>query len=206
MARHARVVIPEATHHLVARGVNGCRIFRHGYDKVRYLKQFAKLASEYEIEIHAYCLMSNHLHFLLTPKTADALARFMQRMHTWWAIYYNRLTGRTGHLFGSRFYSSPVDEQHYWAAMRYIELNPKRAGFRQKSSLWQFSSLKAHLEGKPDPLIPLNTDAIKRRRWSGENWREFLEEAAWEREGRLLKHPLKLSSHFQLKLRPKAQR
>jgi putative transposase len=139
MPRRARIVIPEAAHHVVARGVNGCRIFRSGYDKVRYLKLFARLAIEHGIDVHAYCLMDSHVHFLLTPKNPECLGKFFQRLHTRWAMYFNRVTGRTVHLFGSRYYSAPVDENHYWSALRYIELNPHRAAFREKAhSLWEF--------------------------------------------------------------------
>jgi putative transposase len=188
MARQARVVVPEAAHHVVARGVNGCRIYRHGWDKRRYLKRFAALAEECGVVVHAYCLMDNHVHFLLVPKNPESLAKFFQRLHTWWAGYFNRLTRRTGHLFENRYYSSPVDEAHYWAAIRYIDLNPRRAGLVEKAFEIQFSSLRAHLTNAPDPLVSLNTDAIKHRKWSGKHWREFLEEADWERDKRLLRH------------------
>jgi putative transposase len=185
MARKARVVIPESAHHVVARGVNGCRLYRHGYDKKRYLKRFAELAQECGVSIHAYCLMDNHVHFLLVPEKPTSLAKLFRKLHTWWANYFNTRTKRTGHLFASRFYSEPVDEEHYWAAMRYIELNPKRAGLGWKGLTMQYSSLWAHLKNAPDPLVALDTEAIKRRRWSGRHWREFLEEANWERDKRL---------------------
>lgn len=188
MARKARVVVPEAAHHVVARGVNGCRLYRHGYDKRRYLRRFAALAEECGIVVHAYCLMDNHVHFLLVPKNPDSLAKFFQRLHTWWASYFNRLTKRTGHLFESRFYSSVVDEAHYWAAMRYIDLNPRRAGLDWEARKAQFSSLQPHLTNTPDPLVLLNTDPIRHRKWSGRHWREFLEEADWERDKRLRRH------------------
>jgi REP-associated tyrosine transposase len=188
MARQARVVVPEAAHHVVARGVNGCRLYRHGYDKRRYLKRFAALAEECGIVVHGYCLMDNHVHFLLVPKSPQSLAKFFQRLHTWWAGYFNRLMKRSGHLFESRYYSSRVDEAHYWAAMRYIELNPQRAGLIQKASTVQLSSLWAHLNNAPDPLVPLQMDAIRHRRWSGTQWREFLEEADWQRDKRLRRH------------------
>ena len=188
MARRARLVVPETAHHVVARGVNHCRIYRHGFDKRRYLKRFAELASECEVEVHGYCLMDNHIHFLVTPKKPDSLARLFQKLHTWWAGYYNRKTRRTGHLFESRFYSAPLDEAHFWAAIRYIDLNPKRAGLAGKNLKQQYSSLQAHLENKPDPLVTLNMEAIKRRHWSGKHWQEFLEEADWER-GKRLRQP-----------------
>jgi putative transposase len=189
VARQARIVIPEAAHHVVARGVNGARLFRNGWDKGRrYLRRFAVLAEEHEVVVFAYCLMDNHVHFLLVPKRHQSLAKLFQRLHTWWAGYYNRLKRRTGPLFEGRFYSTPVDEAHFWAAMRYIELNPQRAGLATKAFQIQYSSLKAHLTNKPDSFVCLNLDPIKHRRWTGKHWQEFLEEADWERDKRLLRH------------------
>ena len=194
MALKSRLVNPGSAYHVVARGVNGCRIYRHGYDKRRYLRRFAELAQECGITIHAYCLMDNHMHFLVVPKKRDSLARFFQKLHTWWANYFNTRTKRTGHLFAGRYYSAPVDEAHYWATMRYIELNPRRAGIGWKSLTTQYSSLWAHLNNTPDLLVALDTEAIERRRWSGRHWLEFLEEADWERDKRLRRH-LRSSSY-----------
>jgi putative transposase len=187
MARLARLVVPEGAHHVVARGVNRTRIFRSGFDKRRYQKKFAILADEEEVIVHAYALMDNHVHFLLSPKHPDGLARFFLRLHTWWACYFNLHSDRTGHLFEGRFRSSPVDEVHFWTAMRYIELNPKRAGLTADLAAWEFSSARAHLAGTEDPFVKLAMDAVSRRGWTAVHWESFLEESDHEKEANLVK-------------------
>ena len=185
MPRCARLVIPGVAHNLGGRGVNGCRLFRHGFDKQRYLNRAADLAVEEGVIVHGYSLMTNHVHFLATPTRKNSLARFFLRLNSWWASFYNRKIGRTGPLFEGRYYSSPVDEQHFWAALRYIELNPKRAGLVKNAGDWLYSSARAHLGIWADPFFKLATEAIEHRRWSAQEWAAFLEEKDPESEMRL---------------------
>jgi putative transposase len=184
MARCARVIVPGVPHHVVARGVDGLTIFRSGSDKRRYLKRFVRIAEEEGVTVHAYCLMNNHVHWLVTPQKEASLAKLFQRLHTSWANFYNRRDQRTGHLFQNRYHSSPVDENHYWTALRYIEVNPCRAGLTESLQDWEHSSAKAHLTGAEDPLIKLALEAW-RYRFGPAQWREFLEQTDSEREARL---------------------
>lgn len=184
MARCARVILPGVPHHVVARGVDGMRIFRSGFDKRRYLKRLVRIAEEEGVVVHAYCLMNNHVHWLVTPQNETSLAKLFQRLHTGWAGFYNRREERTGHLFQSRYHSTPVDENHYWTALRYIEVNPRRAGLSQTLDDWEHSSAKAHLTGNQDPLVTLAMEAWQFR-FGPATWREFLEETDPEREAHL---------------------
>jgi putative transposase len=184
MARSPRLVLEDTAHHVVARGVNRQRIFRHGFDKRKYLKRFAEVAAEEKVQVHGYCLMDNHVHWILTPATEQGLARLFRRVHTWWAMRFNRLTERCGHLFQNRFHSSPLAESHYWTALRYVEVNPRRAGLVKRLEDWEFSSAQAHLGGSPDPLIDL-AQLVGRRRFTPAQWREFLENTDREREQEL---------------------
>jgi putative transposase len=170
---------------VVARGVNHCDIFVNGHDKERYKKRLNRLAEEEGVEIHAYAIMDNHVHFLLTPKHPAGLARLFQRLHTWWSQTYNKKKKRSGHLFEGRFRSSPVDETHYWAAMRYIELNGKRAKMTTDLAMWPDSSAKAHLTGQPDPIVRLSMEAIARRRWGPKQWHQFLADPSRDHESTL---------------------
>ena len=117
--------------------------------------------------------MNNHVHWLLTPTTPKGLARLFQRVHTWWAVVFNRKHERTGHLFQNRYHSSPLDEKHYWEALRYVELNPKTAGLVNQPDEFLFSSAKCHLTGQPNPRIRLAA-AKTRRVFSIADWRIFL--------------------------------
>jgi putative transposase len=184
MARTPRIVLENVAHHVVARGVGQMQIFRNGFDKRKYLKRFALIADEEKVSVRAYCLMDNHVHWIVTPSDPGGLARLYQRLHTWWAMKLNRWLGRCGHVFQNRFHSSPLDENHYWTAMRYVEVNPRRAGLVEQLETWECSSAKAHLTGTPDLFIPL-AEEIGRRRFTAEQWREFLERTDSEAEREL---------------------
>ena len=177
MARQARLVVPEIVHHVVARGVNKTRIFRSGFDKARYLKRAARIAEEESVQIHGYCLLNNHVHFLLTPATATGLAQLFSRLHTWWAGFFNRKQDRSGHLFQARYFSSPLSEGHYWTALRYVELNPIRARLVKRPEDWPWSSARDHLQLARHPLIPLSP-VRTRAHTTPEDWRQLLQAAS----------------------------
>jgi putative transposase len=185
MARTARCVIPGTPHHVVARGVNRHELFASGFDKERYLRRFASIAAEEGVLVHGYCIMDNHVHWLVTPKRADSLARLFQRLHTWWAMQYNRKHNRSGHLFQNRYHSTPIEcGEYYWTALRYIELNPRRAKLCPNVEAWEYSSARAHLTGEKDPIIVLIENEW-RRRYTGAGWRAFLEGSEPEQEAQL---------------------
>ncbi len=98
---------------------------------------------------------------------------------------FNRRYGRTGHLFQGRFHSTPMDENHYWTALRYVERNPLHAGLTKNLENWQFCSASAHLTGMQHPIVPLELEAWEAR-FGIEKWKEFLElqDAAPDRETR----------------------
>jgi putative transposase len=88
-------------------------------------------------------------------------------------------------LFQNRFHSSPLGEEHYWTALRYVEVNPRRAGLVEKLEEWEFSSARAHLTGVEDPLISL-APQVGRRSFTVADWREFLERTDAEKDSELL--------------------
>jgi putative transposase len=129
--------------------------------------------------------MNNHVHWLVTPKRPNSLARLFQRLHTWWAMHYNRKYGRSGHLFQNRYHSTPIESgEYYWTALRYIELNPRRANLCRNLEDWEYSSAREHLTGKKDPFIQLIENAW-RRRFTRSGWRAFLNDSAPEQEAQL---------------------
>jgi putative transposase len=175
MPRSARFVVVNVVHHVVARGCARTRIFCSDAERREYLTRFSRVAGEEKVLVHGYCLMPNHVHFILTPTTPSGLARLFQRVHTWWAIVFNLRHNRTGHLFQNRYYSSPLSEDHYWAALRYVELNPKRANMVKEPQQFPFSSARAHsleAEHSPIPLQPVLT----RQQFTPQEWRLYLRE------------------------------
>jgi putative transposase len=168
---------------VVARGVNHQPLFLSGYEKARYLKRLALLADETGVQVHAYCLLKDQICLLLTPARRDSLARFFHRLHTHWALRFNRAHDRSGHLFEGRFHSSPLDPPHSLAALRFVEVHPRRMQQVERLEEWEYSSAKAHLSGEEDALVRLATDVY--RQIGAATWREFLAGSDAEAEARL---------------------
>jgi putative transposase len=183
MARCARTVLAQIPHHVVARGVNHQPLFLSGYEKARYLKRLALIAEQTGVQVHAYCLLKDQVRLLLTPARPDSLARFFHRLHTHWALRFNRAHERSGHLFEDRFHSSPLDPPHSLAALRFVEVHPRRVQQVERLEEWEYCSAKAHLSGVEDPLVRLATEVYQQIGPAA--WREFLAGSDGETEARL---------------------
>ena len=146
MPRVARAVIPDCPHHVTQRGNNRQDVFFVRDDYNIYLEILHQQAVRYGLEIHAYCLMTNHVHIVATPQRADSLAKAIGRTHWLYTQTINRLHRRSGHLWQGRFYSCALDTRHFWLAMKYIEQNPVRARLCRKPWRYVWSSAAAHVD------------------------------------------------------------
>jgi putative transposase len=153
MARLARIVVPGCPHHVTARGNRREPIFFEDGDQEIYRDILAEHARLAGVEVWAYCLMPNHVHLILTPRTEDGLARALGGAHRRWANFINSRGRWRGHLFDGRFASVAMDEGHLLAAVRYVSLNPVRAALAARAEAWPWSSLRAHLRGEDDELV-----------------------------------------------------
>ena len=127
MARIARFVVPGLPHHVTQRGNRRERVFFGDDDYRLYQRSVAGGLRQAGVSVWAYCLMPNHVHLILTPTTADGLARAFGKAHRRYSAFVNARLRVTGHLFQSRFGSVAMDEDHLMAAARYVALNPVRA-------------------------------------------------------------------------------
>jgi putative transposase len=155
------------------RGNRGQDIFLDDTDRKLYLDLLREHSKKYEVAITGYCLMTNHVHVLAVPEHENALARVFGRTHNDYSRWHNVRRTQTGHLWQNRYYSCPMDEAHQWEALRYVELNPVRAGIVPSAEQWTWSSARAHLFGRDrrDFLSMADWDD----RWSQRTWRESLE-------------------------------
>jgi len=153
MARLARVVVPGFPHHVAHGGNRRCDLFPRNADREVYGDFLRECAKRADLEIWGYCLMTDHVHLICTPRREDALARGVGLAHRRYAVWLNRREGWSGHLWANRYFSTPLDEAHHWAAIRYVERNPVRAGLAQEAAEWPWSSARAHVAGEPDPLL-----------------------------------------------------
>ncbi|AMN46276.1 transposase [Steroidobacter denitrificans] len=155
MLRIGRLVVEGYPHHVVQRGHNRHVVFAAHEDYERYLSDVRELKQTFGVRLHAYCLMTNHVHLLLEPReTRAALGTFMKALAARATRYRNRLEGRSGTLWESRYKSSLVQTDTYLlACCRYIELNPVRARVTASPTDYPWSSAPERLGQKPADLL-----------------------------------------------------
>ena len=147
MARRARLAIRNLPHHIVQRGHNRCPVFRSDADRLAYLATLAEFREELGVQVHAWCLMSNHVHLVVNPgDSADNLGRLMKRLAGRHTRRMNRLEGRSGTAWEGRFKCSPIESSRYLlTCLRYVELNPVRAGMTADPADFRWSSYQARM-------------------------------------------------------------
>ena len=171
MPRMARLVVPDYPHHITQRGSRRQRTFFGDEDYQAYIDLLCELKADAGVDIWAYCLMPNHLHLVAVPQRKESLAILLRVTHHRYALRVNAMHGWQGHLWQERFFSTVMDDAHLLAAVRYVELNPVRAGLCKRADDWRWSSVHAHLNDAPDNLV---TTFVMRDRIC--DWYKYLSE------------------------------
>lgn len=154
MARLPRYTIPGQLQHVILRGNNRGIIFVAEDDYRFFLDCLKDAAQRYGCAIHAYVLMTNHVHLLLTPERAESIGKVLQSVGRRYVQYFNYAQKRTGTLWEGRYKATVIDSERYLlTCYRYIELNPVRAGMVAHPLEYPWSSYGWHAEGKANPLI-----------------------------------------------------
>lgn len=154
MPRRARITVAGVPHHVVQRGHNREATFFADEDYLAYRHSLKEGAQRYHCAIHAYVLMTNHVHLLVTPTSELGLSRLMRYLGSRYVQYVNFVYRRRGTLWEGRYKSSLVDQEQYLlTCYRYIELNPVRANMVEQPQGYRWSSYASHALGKPDDLI-----------------------------------------------------
>lgn len=161
MARVARIVLPNTPHHVTQRGNRRQQTFFCDDDYARYLKLLRRWCERFSVSIDAFCLMPNHVHLILVPSDPTGLASAIAEIHRRYTQRVNEREGWIGHLWQGRFFSVPLDDAHYDAARRYVELNPVRAGLVELPSQYRWSS--AHGKGGHSALATDQDFAVLRK-------------------------------------------
>lgn len=184
MARKPRFNIPGIPQHIIQRGNNRQACFHDERDYRHYLANLHEAANKNDCRVHAYVLMPNHVHLLVTPMTEHGVAHLMQDVGRKYVRYVNRRYQRTGTLWEGRYKSSLIDSEAYLLeCMRYIELNPVRGGLVRQPGDYPWSSYACNAHGKmsalliPHPLMTdLGIDAQKRQHAYQELFKYSLDE------------------------------
>ncbi len=154
MARLPRLSVPGYAHHVIQRGNNRQRIFATTEDRLYLLNLLAEYATSCQVAVHAYVLMDNHLHLLLTPATGDGIPRLMQAVGRRYVRHFNDRQQRTGTLWEGRYRSTLIQTESYLlTCMVYMDLNPVRAGMVGEAREHPWSSHRHYIGQTSDRLI-----------------------------------------------------
>jgi REP element-mobilizing transposase RayT len=153
MARQPRAFAPGLIYHVIARGNRREDVFLDGSDYGTYLERLAAYRVRYAVTLHAYCLMPNHVH--LVVRTARApLNQFMQGVQQSYTQWYNRRHGQVGHVFQGRYKALLCATDEYLVTLvRYVHLNPVRAGLAVRAEDYPYSAHRAYLAGAESDLV-----------------------------------------------------
>jgi putative transposase len=157
-------------------------VFFGDEDRVYYLHLLKKYGKIEGIKYWAYCLMDNHIHLAALPKYAESLSKGLGIAHWKYSLKINLREEWKGYLWQGRFFSCPLENAYLYRAIRYIELNPVRAGIVKKAEDYPWSSARAHIQNAQDLLVAENplTEGVK-------DWASFLAEGTPESEARLFR-------------------
>ena len=157
MARLPRLSLAGHPHHVIQRGNDRQAIVRDDRDRERLLGLWHEHAQACQVAIHAYVLMDNHFHLLVTPATAEGLPRMMQAVGRAYVRYFNLRHQRTGTLWEGRYRSNLIESERYLlACMGYIDLNPVRAGMVEQPQDYRWSSHRHCIGQASDKLVSLH--------------------------------------------------
>ncbi|HYW56304.1 MAG TPA: transposase [Polaromonas sp.] len=154
MARLPRLTLPGYPHHVIQRGNNRQAIFATTADYQLLLGLLEENTRKFGVALHAYVLMSNHFHLLLTPEAADSVPRLMQAVGRRYVRYFNDSQARTGTLWEGRYRSTLIQTETYLlACMAYLDLNPVRAGLVAEAREYSWSSHCSYIGLRTDKLV-----------------------------------------------------
>ena len=154
MARRRRVFVPGASVHVIQRGNNRGAVFGRRSDYERFIALLREAAARYEVAVHAFALMTTHVHLLVTPRSRFALPKTMKSCAGRYVQYFNREYSRTGTLWNGRYKPILVDDERHWlTCLRYIERNPVEAGMVRDPGEYPWSSYRTHAFGEPSTWL-----------------------------------------------------
>ena len=181
MPRRRRFCPVDFPTHVIQRGNNRQTLFTSDVDMAAYAHWLADGALRFQVDVHGWVFMTNHVHLLMTPRMDNGVSRLMQSLGRRYVGHFNHAYARSGTLFEGRFRSCLVQENQYFlTCLRYIELNPVRAGMVRNPGDYQWSSHQAHAFGatvkfwKPHDLyLSLASSSAERQN----NWRKLVADA-----------------------------
>lgn len=171
MSRKPRLIVPKTPLHITQRGNRKEDLFLDDEDKEKYIRSFLYYRKKYNVKLYAWCLMDNHVHFVVEPQTKKGLARLFCALNTKYVRYFNKKYKKSGRLFGDRFFSACLDETYFYEAIRYVELNPYSAKLESAPGEYYWSSAPERLKTRKEIFLNALPDYFQI-----ENWWNYLTE------------------------------
>ncbi|MCP3928022.1 MAG: transposase [Bacteroidetes bacterium] len=184
MARLARVILPGYPHHITQRGNRRQDVFFKEDDYLLYLDLLKEWCKKERVDIWSYCLMTNHVHLVVTPGNESNLSKAIAEIHRRYTRAINFRENWRGFLWQGRFASFPMDESYLLKAAAYVELNPVKAKMVSSPEDYRWSSVHAHLKGE-DPLGIVN---VSQYADIFGDWDEYLKQAMFVEQTCFTKH------------------
>jgi len=153
MPRLARTVFAGVPHHITQRGNRREDVFYVEEDYKTYLEWLSHYSQQHQLEILAYCLMTNHIHLVAVPADEGSMQQVLKPLHMRYAQRINRIRKWKGHFWQGRYFSSPMDECYMWSTIRYVERNPVRARMVSKAEDYPWSSAASHCGWVADSVL-----------------------------------------------------
>jgi putative transposase len=195
MSRRERLFTRGMALHLTQRGNNRTVTFRKSSDYEMFLLFLRLATARYRLQVHAYALMPNHFHLMVTPECPEQLSRAMQSLGRRYVRFFNDRYQRTGTLWEGRYRSALISNERYWlACMRYVEMNPVRGGIVATPERYQWSSYRAHAFGAPNDLLTSHAvyeglgNVPETRRQA---WRRICHQAVTDRQHQILRRSIR---------------
>ena len=140
--------------HVMVQGINKEKIFFEEREKYEYIKLLNKYTKEYDVNIVSYCIMDNHSHTLIHTKNIQELTKYMHKLNTSYAIYYNKNKSRVGYVYRDRFKAQVIeDEKHLYNCILYIHNNPVKAEICKQAGEYKYSSYKKFLKNENSKML-----------------------------------------------------
>jgi putative transposase len=172
MPRISRAVAVGYPHYATQRGNYRQIVFEEDRDYLLYLQWLKEYAKKYFLKVWAYCLMSNHVHFVCVPHENDSLSKTFNALNMRYSQYFNQKKEIKGHLWQGRFYSCILDERHAYEAIRYVENSPVRAKIVKRADDYLWSSARSHVYKEANPILEDECYLIK----NTDDWLAYLME------------------------------
>ena len=162
MARGPRKCTNMFFYHIMVQGINKEYILNEVEDKRQYLKFINKVKKEIDVYIVSYCIMDNHVHILIKEEYIECLSRFMHKVNTLYAMYYNKKYNRVGYVFRDRYKSQVIySEKQLYTCINYIHNNPVKAGICRLASEYEYSSYNEYIKNMEEIQRNINGLLIK---------------------------------------------